>query len=68
MKEYFNTKDSKRPFKASFFIHTRKTIYIQDIFNGNEGTVPVMMVRMVVVVVVVVEVVVGGGIVVGGSG
>lgn len=49
------------------FIHTRKTIYIQDIFNGNEGTIPVMMVRMVVVVVVVV-VVVGGGIVVGGSG
>lgn len=46
-------------------LYTQKTINIQDISNGYEGTVPVMVVGMVVVVVVVV---VGGGIVVGGSG
>ena len=67
MKDCFNSKDSERPFKASVSHTYQKDNTRSGHFNGDEGTVPVMMVRMVVVVVVVVAVV-GGGIVVGGSG
>lgn len=56
MKDYFNSKDSKRPFKASFFIHTRKTIYIRT-FSMAMKVPYTVMVRMVVVHLVVV----GGG-------